>query len=131
MTTIAVCISLAFSGHACTAPYHDDRGGHALPETNVQIGQRLAADQGWTGGAWDCLYRLWSRESGWDVTKSNYGGSGAYGIPQSLPGSKMASAGADWLTNAATQIRWGIGYVRARWGDPCSALQNSTDRGWY
>jgi hypothetical protein len=66
-----------------------------------------------------CLNNIWTRESGWVYTAMN--ASGAYGIPQALPGSKMASAGADWQTNPATQIRWGLGYIKATYGDPCSA----------
>ena len=57
--------------------------------------------------------------------------SGAYGIPQALPGSKMATAGADWETNAATQIEWGLGYVQGRYGTPCGAWAHSQDVGWY
>jgi hypothetical protein len=57
--------------------------------------------------------------------------SGAYGIPQSLPGSKMASAGADWQTDAATQIRWGLGYVKSVYGTPCAAWQNEVNQGFY
>jgi hypothetical protein len=66
-----------------------------------------------------CLKDIWDRESGWRYDAEN--ASGAYGIPQALPGSKMASAGADWQTNPATQIKWGIGYIKAIYGDPCKA----------
>jgi len=66
-----------------------------------------------------CLNNIWTRESGWIYTAENP--SGAYGIPQALPGSKMASAGADWMTDPTTQIRWGLGYIKAVYGDPCSA----------
>lgn len=66
-----------------------------------------------------CLNDIWVRESGWRYNAQN--ASGAYGIPQALPASKMASAGADWQTNPATQIRWGLGYIKAVYGDPCSA----------
>jgi hypothetical protein len=57
--------------------------------------------------------------------------SGAYGIPQSLPGSKMASAGADWQTDATTQIRWGLGYIKSVYGTPCAAWQNEVNLGYY
>jgi hypothetical protein len=67
-----------------------------------------------------CLKNMWNRESGWRYDAEN-GASGAYGIPQALPGSKMASAGADWQTNPATQIKWGLGYIKAIYGDPCKA----------
>ncbi len=62
---------------------------------------------GWSSSQFSCLDPLWAHESGWSVTAYN-AGSGAYGIPQALPGSRMASAGPDWQTNAATQIRWGL-----------------------
>jgi hypothetical protein len=79
---------------------------------------------------WDCLYNLWMRESGWNVYAENTA-SGAYGIPQSLPGDKMASAGADWQTNPATQIKWGLGYIAGQYGTPCGAWQNEVDYGYY
>jgi hypothetical protein len=66
-----------------------------------------------------CLNNIWTRESGWRYDAAN--ASGAYGIPQALPGSKMASAGADWQTNPATQIRWGLGYIKSVYGTPCNA----------
>ena len=66
-----------------------------------------------------CLDNIWSRESGWNYLAEN--ASGAYGIPQALPGSKMASAGADWATDPTTQIKWGLGYIRSIYGTPCNA----------
>ncbi|WP_246150059.1 lytic transglycosylase domain-containing protein [Agromyces intestinalis] len=88
------------------------------------------AARGWPGTEFDCLVALWAKESGWRVNAYN-AGSGAYGIPQALPGSKMASAGADWETNAATQVEWGLGYVQGRYGTPCGAWAHSQDSGWY
>jgi len=82
------------------------------------------------GSQFSCLDQLWNRESGWSLTASN-ASSGAYGIPQSLPGSKMASAGADWQTNAATQITWGLSYIAGRYGSPCAAWAHSQSSGWY
>jgi hypothetical protein len=76
-----------------------------------------------------CLNNIWTRESGWRYNAAN--ASGAYGIPQALPGSKMASAGADWLTNPATQIRWGIGYIKQRYGSPCNAWVFWQAHDWY
>jgi hypothetical protein len=73
---------------------------------------------------------LWNRESGWNVYASN-AGSGAYGIPQALPGSKMGSVGADWATNPATQITWGLNYVQGRYGTPCGAWASFQSKGWY
>jgi resuscitation-promoting factor RpfB len=61
----------------------------------------------------------------------NTAGSGAYGIPQSLPASKMASAGADYMTDPATEIRWGLGYIRATYGDPCTAWSHEEAVSWY
>ena len=77
-----------------------------------------------------CLDSLWGRESGWQVSASN-ASSGAYGIPQALPGSKMASVGPDWQSNAATQIQWGLGYIDGRYGSPCAAWSHSQANGWY
>jgi len=79
---------------------------------------------------WPCLYDLWEQESTWNVYAEN-ASSGAYGIPQSLPGYKMASAGPDWQTDAATQIEWGLGYIKQVYGTPCEAWQNEVDYGYY
>jgi hypothetical protein len=78
---------------------------------------------------WTCLYNLWMRESGWNVYAEN--ASGAYGIPQSLPGDKMASAGSDWQTNPVTQIAWGLGYIQSMYGTPCGAWDHEVADGWY
>jgi hypothetical protein len=85
---------------------------------------------GWPSSQFGCLQSLWNVESGWDVHASNPS-SGAYGIPQALPGSKMASAGPDWQTSAATQIRWGLGYIRSLYGSPCGAWGHEQADGWY
>jgi hypothetical protein len=77
-----------------------------------------------------CLDAIWSRESDWDPTALNPS-SGAYGIPQALPASKMASAGEDWHSNAVTQIRWGISYIHSRYGTPCSAWSFWQSHHWY
>ncbi len=99
--------------------------------TNRALGQQLAADlYGWSGSQWSCLDNLWARESGWSHTAENRS-SGAYGIPQSLPGSKMAGFGADWRTNPATQIKWGLAYVSGRYGTPCGAWGHFTAKNWY
>jgi len=90
----------------------------------------LAESRGWGSGEFSCLVALWSRESGWNSQAENPQ-SGAYGIPQALPASKMASAGADWATNPETQIRWGLGYIDARYGTPCEAWGHSERKGWY
>ena len=100
------------------------------PSGNVAIGQRQAAARGWTGNQWTCLYLLWQRESNWNHTASN-SYSGAYGIPQALPGSKMSSHGGDWQSNPATQIAWGLDYIAGRYGSPCGAWEHSENHNWY
>lgn len=85
---------------------------------------------GWGSGEFQCLLQLWTRESSWRVNAYN-ASSGAYGIPQSLPGSKMASSGDDWRTNAATQINWGLNYIDSRYGSPCGAWAHSEAVNWY
>jgi hypothetical protein len=95
-----------------------------------QIALGMLASFGWSSSQMSCLIPLWAQESGWNVYASNPS-SGAYGIPQALPGSKMASAGADWATNAATQVRWGLGYIQSVYGSPCAAWAHSQADGWY
>jgi hypothetical protein len=90
----------------------------------------LLGNYGWGSGQFSCLEKLWQKESGWNYRAYN-SSSGAYGIPQALPGSKMGSAGSDWKTSAATQIRWGLGYIDGRYGSPCGAWDHSTSVGWY
>jgi hypothetical protein len=95
-----------------------------------QIASSMLPDYGWDIGQMSCLVPLWTRESGWNVYADNPS-SGAYGIPQALPAGKMASAGADWQTDAATQIRWGLGYIQATYGTPCGAWGHEEADGWY
>jgi hypothetical protein len=95
-----------------------------------QIAQGMLGSYGWSSSQFSCLQPLWNAESGWNVSATNTS-SGAYGIPQALPGSKMASAGADWQTDAATQIRWGLGYIRSVYGSPCGAWSHEQAYGWY
>lgn len=94
------------------------------------IARALMPQFGFSADQFGCLDSLWTRESGWNPAAENPS-SGAFGIPQSLPGSKMASAGADWATNPATQIEWGLGYIRDRYGSPCGAWGHSESYGWY
>jgi hypothetical protein len=94
------------------------------------IARGMLAGYGWGDDQFGCLVSLWDRESGWNSQAYN-ASSGAYGIPQALPGSKMATAGADWQTNAATQISWGLGYIAGRYGNPCGAWSHSESNGWY
>jgi hypothetical protein len=95
-----------------------------------EIAAAMLAEYGFGAEQFTCLDSLWSSESNWRVTAENVS-SGAYGIPQALPGSKMASAGADWATSAETQIRWGLGYIGDRYGDPCGAWEFKHSNGWY
>jgi uncharacterized protein (DUF2062 family) len=98
--------------------------------TAESIAQSLMPSFGFSvSGQYSCLFNLWEAESGWDVTAEN--ASGAYGIPQALPGSKMASAGPDWETDATTQIKWGLGYIQTTYGTPCSAWDHEEEFGWY
>lgn len=92
----------------------------------------LMGDYGFGADQWGCLEQLWIGESGWKHTATN-ASSGAYGIPQALPASKMATAGSDWRTNPATQIKWGLKYIKDAYGTPCSALGawNSRYPHWY
>ncbi len=99
------------------------------PGSAQAIAQEMVAARGWSDSEFQCLVTLWNHESGWNVSAANP--SGAYGIPQALPGSKMASAGADWQTNPATQITWGLGYISGRYGTPCGALASWSAKGWY
>jgi hypothetical protein len=94
------------------------------------IARALLAEFGFSESQFGCLDSLWERESKWNVYADNPNSS-AYGIPQALPGSKMASAGADWATNPVTQIRWGLGYIEDRYGSPCGAWSHSQSNGWY
>lgn len=91
--------------------------------------QLSAQKYGWGSDQFSCLSSLWQKESGWDYQA--YNSSGATGIPQSLPGSKMASFGDDWQTNAATQIAWGLDYISRGYGTPCSAWGHSQSVNWY
>ena len=104
--------------------------GPANPSGAQAIARDMLAQRGWGDDQFGCLVSLWDRESGWNVYASN-SSSGAYGIPQALPGSKMATAGDDWQTNPATQISWGLGYITSRYGTPCGAWDASESQGWY
>jgi hypothetical protein len=118
----------------------DSSGGESAPVAppaaapNPGSAQAIAHDmvlaRGWGEGEFSCLVSLWNKESGWNVYAQNPS-SGAYGIPQALPGNKMASAGGDWSTNPATQISWGLGYISGRYGTPCGAWGHSQSVGWY
>lgn len=100
------------------------------PGTAMAFAFSLSSQLGWGQDQYSCLVKLWTRESHWNVLATN-ASSGAYGIPQALPGSKMASEGSDWATNPETQIRWGVKYIAGRYTNPCTALVHSNNNGWY
>lgn len=123
----------AFEEVVAPAPAAQKAGGGAAPAAGTpDPGSAQAIAMGYVGGGaeFDCLVALWNKESRWNVYSHNTS-SGAYGIPQALPGTKMASAGADWATNPDTQIRWGLGYIKGRYGSPCAAWAHSQSVGWY
>jgi hypothetical protein len=105
-------------------------GAAPQPSGNPQqIAAAMLGSYGWSSSQFGCLVSLWNAESGWNVYASNP--SGAYGIPQALPGSKMASAGPDWQSDPTTQIRWGLGYIKSLYGSPCGAWSHEEATGWY
>jgi len=91
---------------------------------NRQIGCALTLEAGFGLDQFPCLDKLFTKESHWTVTAQNKS-SGAYGIPQALPGSKMATYGADWQTNPVTQIKWALNYIKKKYGTPCDAWAHS------
>jgi uncharacterized protein YabE (DUF348 family) len=117
-----------------SAPHNNVLSSPALPPPSPgsakAIARDMLANHGWDNDAqYSCLVALWNSESGWNVHAANP--SGAYGIPQALPGWKMASAGPDWRDDAATQIRWGLNYIGVRYGTPCGAWSFWQGNGWY
>jgi hypothetical protein len=109
-------------------------GGVTFPAPDPGTAQSIAFNMMSSFGfdpntQFSCLDDIWTRESNWVYNAEN--ASGAYGIPQALPGSKMASAGADWLTDPTTQIRWGLGYIQSTYGTPCDAWAFWQANGWY
>jgi len=94
------------------------------------IAKSLMPNYGFGSDQWGCLVNLWNYESGWRVNARNPS-SGAYGIAQSLPPSKYDSVGTDWLTNPTTQIEWGLGYIKGRYGNPCGAWAHEMAHNWY
>jgi hypothetical protein len=106
-------------GHSWTSAYHGSQA----------IAARQVAARGWSAAEMPALIQLWNRESGWRASAHNP--SGAYGIPQALPGSKMSTAGPDWRTNPATQIAWGLTYIQGRYGSPRAAWSHEVSSGWY
>ena len=118
------------TGTAQPTPSATASAAPAASGSPQQIAQAMLGSFGWSSSQFSCLDPLWAHESGWSVTAYN-AGSGAYGIPQALPGSRMAGAGPDWQTNAATQIRWGLEYIKGTYGSPCGAWDHEQATGWY
>jgi hypothetical protein len=101
-----------------------------LAGTPKEVALNLLGDHGWKSDQFSCLDKLWTKESGWRVSAANPSSS-AYGIPQALPGNRMATYGADWRTNPVTQIKWGRDYIESAYGSPCSAWAHSVAMNWY
>ena len=119
------------SGSTDAVVDYDGDGRHATPEQARAIARKMIASyRDWGDGDYDALVWLWNKESGWRWDATNPS-SGAYGIPQSLPASKLASAGADWKDNAATQIKWGLNYIADRYGSPSAAKAFWQAHNWY
>ncbi len=111
--------------------YAPPLGGVVVDPAGAQAyAQSVLSSYGWGGDQMSCLVRLWNQESGWRADAYNTS-SGAYGIPQSLPASKMATAGPDWQTNARTQINWGLAYISRAYGSPCGAWSHEVGYNWY
>lgn len=101
------------------------------PARNKRYAKNLISNKyHWGNTQYSCLVKLWTKESGWSH-KADNPHSSAYGIPQALPGRKMSSEGSDWRTNPVTQMRWGVKYIKQRYGTPCGAWKHSKRTGWY
>lgn len=100
------------------------------PNTARRHGKKMAAARGWRGYQFTCLNNLWNRESGWKYTAKNPTAD-TWGIPQALPGRKMASFGPDWRTNPIVQMQWGMHYIKQRYHTPCAAWSHSQKHNWY
>lgn len=126
--TYTVTAESTGTGSGSGAPGIAANYGATVPAGTAQAyAASQVAARGWGASQFTCLVQLWSRESGWNMHAENTS-SGAYGIPQALPGSKM---GAGWQTDYKVQINWGLGYVAGSYGTPCSAWNSEISRGWY
>jgi hypothetical protein len=116
---------------ASAASRSAQRFAFGTPNYNKQFAYYYMQDTyAWGSKEHSCLVKLWNRESGWRTNAHNKS-SGAHGIPQSLPGNKMASMGSDWKSNPETQIKWGLKYIKGRYKTPCNALGHSNKHSWY
>jgi flagellar biosynthesis GTPase FlhF len=107
-----------------------DAARKELEGTPKEIAFNLLDNHGWSESQFSCLDKLWTKESRWKVNADNPTSS-AYGIPQALPGKRMAAYGADWRTNPVTQIKWGLDYIEDAHGSPCEAWAHSKAKNWY
>jgi flagellar biosynthesis GTPase FlhF len=107
-----------------------DAARKELEGTPKEIAFNLLDNHGWSESQFTCLDKLWTKESRWKVNADNPTSS-AYGIPQALPGKRMAAYGADWRTNPVTQIKWGLDYIEDAHGSPCEAWAHSKAKNWY
>ena len=108
---------------AASVPVDDPAGAKAYAAS-------VLGTHGWDASQMTCLDTLWNKESEW-LTSATNASSGAYGIPQALPGTKLATAGGDWQTSYRTQVNWGLTYIESRYGSPCSALNFHYANNWY
>lgn len=113
-----------------TTAQSSSSGSYSLSDYQAYAKDLVINTYGWSEYDFECLVKLWNRESGWNPNSHN-SSSGAHGIPQSLPASKMASEGADYYTNGYTQIRWGLKYIKGKYGSPSAAWAHSQSKGWY
>ncbi|WP_082561741.1 hypothetical protein [Microbacterium sp. Root61] len=134
-TAVSAYNAQAAAEAAAAAAAAAQAAADALAQANTPDGARAtaramaASSYGWGDAQFSCLSSLWQKESSWNYQA--YNPSGATGIPQALPGSKMASSGSDWATSATTQISWGLGYIASVYGTPCSAWGHSQSFNWY
>ena len=122
--------AIAAADAAAAAAAEAARVANTPDGARAQARDIMASSYGWGEDQFSCLNSLWTKESNWRVEASN-GGSGATGIPQALPGDKMATVAADWQTSARTQIIWGLGYIKGSYGTPCAAWSHSQSLNWY
>jgi hypothetical protein len=134
LTAQAAAVAAVAGASATAKPKPKKRASRAkkrAPLTPREMAQELVSEHaGWKPAQFTCLDKLWTRESGWNPHNEN-GGSSAYGIPQALPGRKMASFGSDWRDNPMTQIRWGLWYIADRYETPCAAWEHSQRYNYY
>ncbi|MEV5710033.1 transglycosylase SLT domain-containing protein [Actinoallomurus sp. NPDC052274] len=141
--SLGICLGIGLAAEApaqatapTTAAARFATAGAQKKLTRKQRNERIAkplVKKRWTRtykSQFTCLVKLWNRESNWNH-KAHNPWSGAYGIPQALPGKKMRSAGKDWKTNPATQIKWGLAYIKGRYTTPCRAWSHMHRTGWY